>query len=168
VAGAEEQADALARADMLVTTAAHADEVRGLAAGMGKLCVVASLRQDLRDEIRRLLRAGPLYFIGTDPRFEAKLRRDFAAAPEGDHLRTVVLGRDDPRAIPAGSPAYVMRTARDVLGGPPSQVRALPSLRAFSHETARVILGFMVRENERAAAARELSQSGADWSGAAA
>jgi hypothetical protein len=169
VARAEEQADELARADLLVTTGAHGDQVRKLATRLDKPCVVASLRQDLTEEIRRLLRAGPLYFIGTDPRFAEKLRREFAGVPEGDHLRMVVLGQDDPGAIPPGAPAYVMRTARDVLGGPPSQVRTLPSLRAFSAETGRAILGFMVRENDRAAAARGLTESGADrWSGAAA
>jgi hypothetical protein len=169
VAGAGEQADQLARADLLVTTAAHADEVGRLASQLEKPCVVAALRQDLTDEIRRLLRAGPLYFVGTDPRFAAKLRRDFAGVPGGDHLRTVVLGRDDPAAIPAGTPAYVMRTARDVLGGPPPQVRALPSLRAFSADTARAILRFMVRENGRAAAARGLPGGGTErWGGAAA
>lgn len=169
VADAEEQADELARADLLVTTAAHAAEIRELAARLDKSLVVASLREDLRDEIRRLLRAGPLYFIGTDPRFALKLRRDFAGIPERDHLRTVVLGRDDPAAIPEGAPAYVMRTARDILGGLPTQVRALPSLRAFSAETATAILTLMVRENGRAIAARGSSGSGVqEWSGAAA
>jgi hypothetical protein len=166
---ADEQANDLSRADLLVTTAAHAEEVGWLAARFDKPCIVASLRPDLTDEIRRLLRAGPLYFIGTDPRFAEKLRRDFAGVPEGDHLRTVVLGQDDPAGIPEGAPAYVLRTARDILGGPPPQVRALPSLRAFSAETARAILGFMVRENHRAAAARGLTDSSAErWSGAAA
>jgi hypothetical protein len=169
VARIEEQADELARADLLVTTAAHADDVRGLATRLDKPWVQASLRQDLRDEIWRLLGAGPLYFVGTDPRFADKLRRDFAGAPGGDHLRTVVLGQDDPAAIPAGSPAYVMRTARDILGGPPPHVRALPTLRAFSAGTAKALLGFMIRENDRAAAARGPAEHGAErWSGAAA
>ena len=169
VTTAEDQADELARADLLVTTATHADEIGALASRLGKVCIVATLRQDLRDEIQRLLQVGPLYFIGTDPHFADKLRREFAGTPEGDHLRTVVLGRDDPAAIPAGAPAYVMRTARDVLGGPPPQVRALPSLRAFSADTARAILGFIVRENGRAAAARASVDDGVErWSGAAA
>jgi hypothetical protein len=48
-------------------------------------------------------------------------------------------------------------------------VRALPSLRAFSADTARAILRFMVRENGRAAAARGLPGGGTEhWGGAAA
>ena len=157
VVHAEAHASALARADLLVTTPAHAEEVRELATRLGKFCVVASLRQDLTDEIRRLLRAGPLYFVGTDTRFAEKLRRDFKGVPGSEHLRTVVLGEDDPTAIPAGAPAYVMRTARDLLGGTPPQVRALPTLRALSADTVRAILGFLVRENDRAIAARGLT-----------
>ena len=154
VADLGDQAPELRRADLLVTTAAHADAVQALAGRLGKPCVIVALRQDLLDEIRRLLLAGPLYFVGTDPRFAEKLRREFGGTSGAEHVRTVVLGRDDPGAIPTGAPAYVMRTARDVLGGPPSQVRALATLRAFSSETSRAILGFMVQENARAVAAR--------------
>jgi hypothetical protein len=154
VTRAEEHIPELARADLLVTTPSHAAEVQALAARLEKPCVVATLRQDLTDQIRRLLHTGPLYFVITDPRFGEKLARDAEGSPDGGHLRTVVLGRDDPAAIPVGAPAYVMRTARDLLGGPPPQVRALPTLRAFSAETAREIVSFMVRENERAVAAR--------------
>lgn len=146
----------LRQADLLVTTAAHADEVGALAARLHKPYIVAAIRQDLTDEIRRLLRTGPLYFVGTDVRFADKLRREFQGTAAPENLRTVVLGRDDPAAIPTGAPAYVMRTAREVLGGPPKHVRALATLRAFSAETARAILGFMVRENARAVAARGL------------
>jgi hypothetical protein len=159
LAQAEDQAADLHRADLLVTTSAHADEVRTLAERFGKPCIVASLRQDLSDEIRRLLSAGPLYFVGTDRRFAEKLRRDFEGVPGADNLRTVVLGEDDPAAIPAGAPAYVMRTAREELGGPPAQVRALATLRAFSTQTAHAILSFVVQENVRAAAARGVTGS---------
>lgn len=159
VAATDADTPALHQADLLVTTAAHADEVGALAARLHKPYVVAAIRQDLTDEIRRLLRTGPLYFVGTDVRFADKLRREFQDTPAADHLRTVVLGRDDPAAIPVGAPAYVMRTARDVLGGPPKHVRALATLRAFSTETAQAILGFMVRENARAVAARGLDNT---------
>jgi hypothetical protein len=40
-----------------------------------------------------------------------------------------------------------MRTARDLLGGVPTQVRALPTLRAFSRETRLEILRLVVQRN---------------------
>lgn len=156
--GVEERHAELRRADLLVTTAPHAAEVEALAGRLGKPCIVASLREDLTREIDRLLRHGPLYFVGTDRRFAAKLQRQYAGRPGADNLRVVVLGQDDPDTIPDGAPAYVLRTARDRLGGPPPQVRLLATLRAFSTETARAILRFMVRENLRAAAARSMPE----------
>lgn len=161
---AEEHLSELRRADLLMTTASHAADVRALATRLEKPLVIAMLRRDLAEEIERLLRQGPLYFIGTDPRFADKLQRLYADVPGADNLRTVVLGRDDPATIPPGVPAYVMRTARDQLGGPPRQVRALATLRAFSAETARAILSFMARENLGAAAVRGtgLQEPGSD------
>ena len=168
VAQAEEHAAELRRGDLLVTTAGHAEQIRALAERFDKPWIVAAVRRDLADEIGRLLQVGPLYFVGTDPRFAEKLRREFGGLPGGENLRTVVLGEDDPAAIPAGAPAYVMRTARDALGGPPAQVRALPTLRAFSTETGRAILSFIVRENVRAAAARGFGSVSGPRAGAAA
>jgi hypothetical protein len=143
---------ALRSADLLVTTARHADAARRVGDRLGKPVVVAAMRPDLAAEIGRLLAEGPLYFVGTDPRFERKLRELYADAPAG-HLRVALAGRDDVAAIPDGSPAYVMRTARDVLGGVPPNLRPLSTLRAFSPETQRAILRWVLRANGAAARA---------------
>ena len=143
----------LRQADLLVTTPDHYADAQPVAARLGKRCIAVTLRPDILAEVRRLLAAGPVYFVGTDERFAAKVRHLFGAAG-ADNVRPVILGRDDPAAIPAGAPAYVMRTARDRLGGPPPQARALATLRALSTDTAREILAFVVRENTAAAAAR--------------
>jgi DNA-binding transcriptional regulator YhcF (GntR family) len=140
-------------ADLLVTTRRHADVARRLGDRVGKPVVVATIRPDLAAEIQRLLAEGPLYFVGTDPRFERKLRALYPDAPEA-HLRTVLVGRDDVAAIPDGSPAYVMRTARDLLGGVPPHLRPLSTLRAFSPETQREILRFILRGNAAALGVR--------------
>jgi hypothetical protein len=66
----------------------------------------------------------------------------------------VLVGRDDLAAIPDGSPAYVMRTARDLLGGVPPHLRPLSTLRAFSPETQREILRFILRGNAAALGVR--------------
>ncbi len=140
---------ALRAADLVVAGAAHADAAARAAAAAGKPLVVAAVRPDLAAEVERLLAAGPLYFVGTDPRFEAKLRATYRG-PHARNLRVALVGRDDVAAIPAGTPAYVMRTARDQLGGVPAQLRPLSTLRAFSAETQRAILRFVLRTNEAA------------------
>ena len=150
----DEPAPAAVRsADLLVTTPPHADVTRRLGVRFDKPVVVATLRPDLVAEIARLLADGPLHFVGTDPRFERKLRALYPDAPAA-HLRTVLVGRDDVAAIPAGSPAYVMRTARDLLGGVPSDLRPLSTLRAFAPETQRELLRFVLRANAAALGAR--------------
>lgn len=137
---------ALRSADLIVTTASHADAARPLGERLGVPVVVATIRPDLAREIARLLAAGPFYFVGTDPRFEEKLRSRYADAPAG-HLQIVLVGRDDVAAIPEGAPAYVMRTARDRLGGVPAHLRPLSTLRAFAPETQRELLRLVLRAN---------------------
>lgn len=144
---------ALRSADLLVTTGRHADVVQRLGDRLEKSVVVATIRPDLAAEIARLLAAAPFYFVGTDPRFERKLHQLYRDAPAG-HLRIVLVGRDDVDAIPDGSPAYVMRTARDLLGGVPSHLRPLSTLRAFAPETQREFLRFILRGNAAALGAR--------------
>jgi DNA-binding transcriptional regulator YhcF (GntR family) len=144
---------ALRSADLLVTTGRHADVVQRLGDRLEKSVVVATIRPDLAAEIARLLAAGPFYFVGTDPRFERKLHQLYRDAPAG-HLRIVLVGRDDVDAIPDGSPAYVMRTARDLLGGVPSHLRPLSTLRAFAPETQREFLRFILRGNAAVLGAR--------------
>ena len=132
--------------DFLVTTTYHADEVRPIAERLRKPLVAVTLREDLLTEIRRRLAVGPVYFVGTDVRVEDKLRRMFDGAP-AEHLRVLVVGRDDLASVPDGSPAYVLRSARDRLGGVPPNLRPLPTLRAFSRTTQRAILQIIVGAN---------------------
>jgi hypothetical protein len=144
----------LRRADLLVTTAAHADVVRALAERLGKTCVVVTQREDLARELDRLLAQGAVYFVATDPRFARKLAASEPARANPGRLRTTILGERDPATIPAGAPAYVMRTARDELGGVPEHVRALSTLHAFSAATREELLRYLVRANVQAARAR--------------
>jgi hypothetical protein len=104
--------------------------------------------------VGRLLAAGPVYFVGTDPRFASKLERLFGGQEGSANVRTLILGRDDVADIPADAPAWVMRTARERLGAMPAHVRALSTLRAFAASTQRELLRFVVQANLAALASR--------------
>lgn len=144
---------ALRDADVLVTTASHASTVAALARALGRPHVVVGWREDLQREVDRLLAREPVYFVGTDPRFADKVRRDFAAHPDRGRVFAVLVGDDGRVELPSGAAAYVMRTARDRLGGIPEGVRALSTLRAFSAETRARLVRFVVRRNRAAARA---------------
>jgi len=58
-----------------------------------------------------------------------------------------VLGRDDPKQIPADAPVYVTRSARARLGNAAVPGRVVPPARIFSSDSAREILRIVVRLN---------------------
>ena len=142
-------------ADLLVTTAYHAAEVQQLAERLGKRYVAVALRPEFLAEAARLLEQGPLYFVVKDPRFADKLPGMFASAAGVRNLRALVVGRDDLSRIPEGAPAYVMSAARRHLENLPIRMRMVPAPRVFSPESAKALLGFILRENIAALAAGE-------------
>jgi DNA-binding transcriptional ArsR family regulator len=151
---AEELPSHVRRADLLVTTPFHAGEVQAIAARAGKPWVAASLRADVYAEIARLLPAGPVYFVVTDPRFAMKLGRIFAHSAGAANLHVLVAGRDDAGRIPPDAPTYVTRRARERLREADLLQRVAPEERAFSAASAREILTFIVGANVAALAAR--------------
>ena len=154
---ADEPPLALRRADVLVTTTFHAAQVRAAAERFGKPWIVVSLSPEATDDVARGLREGPVYYVATDPRFEAKLRGILAPLGPLDNLRVLLAGRDDLDAIPPDAPTFVMSSARELVaarygarGGPG---RPIHPPRLFSDESARELLTFMVRANVAALAA---------------
>ena len=147
VRGARALPAELAHADLLVTTVAHATEVRPLAERLGKPLVLVTLRPEVISEVARLLASGPVYFLCTDLRFVPKLRAMYRGVPHADRITPVVLGMRGPADIPAGAPTWVMRSASDQLGGIPAHVNALPTARIFSGETTRALLSYLVHAN---------------------
>ncbi len=143
---------ALRRADLVVTTAVFAGQVHRVAEPLGRQVVTIVLRPELRREMERRLSQGPVYWVGTDPRFEQVLHAVHDPAGYGHNVRLVVLGRDDPDLIPEDAPTYVMRSAHEPLRGTPLGARVLPLPRVFSDETAREILTFVIRSNMAALA----------------
>ncbi|HSU95117.1 MAG TPA: GntR family transcriptional regulator [Gemmatimonadaceae bacterium] len=150
---ASESRAALQRADLIVTTTAHANEVQRVAREVDRPCVVVTLRNDILSEVERNLCAGPVYFICADVRYATKLEQLYANARGAENLRTVVLGWHDPASIPGGAPVWVLRTAHARHGALPSHVHALPTHRLFSAETTRTLLSFVLRANATAAGA---------------
>ena len=162
---------AIRRADVLVTTRTFAAAVQPLAARVGRACIVVGHRDDLTRDLERRLAEGPVYFVGTDPRFAERLHEAYAGRVDPSHVRPVILGEpgvgvgDAVAAIPPGAAVYVMRTARDRLGGLPPQVQVLPTLRAFARETRLEILRLLVARNLAAWSAQQGVAAGAQRAG---
>jgi hypothetical protein len=102
--------------------------------------------------VSRCLAEGPVYYVATDSRVEAKLRRMLAPVAPVQHLKVVLVDHDDLDAIPPDAPTFVMTSARAFVsarygenGGPGKFMFHPP--RSFSEATARELLSFLVRAN---------------------
>jgi len=139
----------LRHADLLVSTTHHAGEVRHLAARLGKPYVLVTLDPTQRAEVVRMLAERPVYVIGTDRRFAAKVRAIWSSEPGGANLRPLTVGEDTLDGVPAAAAVLVMPSARPLLADSPLLARALPP-RGLSRESARQILSFVVQRNVEA------------------
>lgn len=140
----------LRRADLIVTTAAHAEWGRALAADLRKPVLVIEVRADLVVGEWALLLRRPVYAIVASAEFGEMLRRFFASVPGVENLRVLVLGRDDLATIPPDAPTYVTQRVRRELGTTPIPGRILPAARTISAASAREIFAFIVRLNVEA------------------
>lgn len=137
----------LRRADIIVTTAAHAERVRALGATLQKPVQVIEVRPDLIVGEWAMLLRRPVYVVVATPEFGTMIR-DFFASVEGiENLHLVVLGRDDVSSIPADAPTYVTQGVRAKLAGVRIPGRILPTARTISAKSAREIFGFIVDSN---------------------
>ena len=135
------------RADMLLTTGAHAEVVRQLGRQLRKSVTVVEVRPELRGGEWALLLRRPLYVLVATPEFGDILLKFFADLPGIENLRIVVYGRDDLSSIPEGAPTYVTQRVRANLGGVRIPGRVLPSVRTISTESSRQLFAFIVRTN---------------------
>jgi DNA-binding transcriptional regulator YhcF (GntR family) len=141
----------VAGADLVLTTRFHAAEAERLGRRLRRPVLVATLDPVFINEVTRMLAAGRVWWICTDPRFAAKLPGMFGGAP----VRPVVLGRHPPEEIPAKDMVYATRRAADRLppGWRGGRVVTVP--RVFSAETQRALVSFLVRRNLESARASE-------------
>ena len=138
---------ALRRADLLVTTDAHAEWVRARAADLRKPAIVVDVRPELSGGEWALLLRRPIYAVVASPEFGEMLRRFYAAVPGIENLRVIVHGRDDLQQIPVGAPTYVTQRVRALLGDARIPGRILPAARTIAASSAREIFSFIVRSN---------------------
>ena len=140
----------LRRADLLVTTDAHAEQARALATELGRAAIVVQVRPELAGGEWALLLRRPVYAVVASEQFGEMLRRFFEGVPGIENLRILVLGRDDLEQIPAGAPTYVTQRVRAELGDIRIPGRILPPARTIAAESAREIFTFIVRSNVEA------------------
>ena len=145
---------AVRRADLLLTTAAHAERVRALGGDLRKPVTVIELRPDLTAGEWAFLLRRPVYAVVATAEFGEMLRNFFRDVSGVENLTIVVLGRDDLSTIPAGAPTYVTQSVRTQLAGTTVTIpgRILPPARTISMQSAREIFGFIVRSNLEALA----------------
>jgi DNA-binding transcriptional regulator YhcF (GntR family) len=129
-------------ADVVLTTRFHLAEAERLGKRLRRPVILATLDPAFITEVRRMLAAGPVWWICTDPRFAAKLPRMFPG-----EVRPVVLGPSPPDEIPAGDMVYATRRAADRLpeGWRGGRIVTLP--RVFSADTQRALVSFFIRRN---------------------
>ena len=149
----------LRRADMIVTTAAHADRMHALGAELRKPVQVIQVRPDLVVGEWAMLLRRPVYAVVATTEFGEMLRAFFSEVKGNENLHVIVLGRDDVSSIPADAPTYVTQSVRASLEGVRIPGRILPAARTISTESARAIFAFIVDSNLEAMARLALSQS---------
>jgi DNA-binding transcriptional regulator YhcF (GntR family) len=136
-----------AAADLVLTTRFHVAEAERLGRRLRRPVLVATLDPAFTHEVTRMLAAGRVWWICTDPRFAAKLPTLFPGAA----LKPVVLGQECPNQIPAEDMVYATRRAAERLPSGWRGGRVITVPRVFSEETSRALLTFLVRRNLRAA-----------------
>lgn len=135
------------RADLLVATRDQLPRVAPLASALGKPLVTITVRPDLVSPQWRELLGRPAYVVALDERFADLVRSYFGSMEGGSNVRTLIVGRDDLSAIPPDAPTYVTRAARERLGDATVPGRILPTARTLSPDSAREVLGHIIRAN---------------------
>lgn len=138
---------AVRRADLLVTTKAHAEWVIALGKELQKEVIVITVRPELRQGEWTMLLRRPVYVVVATAQFGEMLRQFYAAVPGVANLRIIVFGQDDLSAIPDGAPTYVTQGVRKHLGATRVPGRIIPAARTIAADSAREIFAFVVRQN---------------------
>lgn len=128
------------RAQLLVTTEAHAERVTAIAARLEKPSVAVTVRSELYESEWALLQAVRAYVLVADPRFAAQVEAYLRQTRPDAQVRVYVVGRDDVSALPPESPVYVTQAARDRLGPLRLPAGALAPARVLSETCVATVL----------------------------
>lgn len=144
--------EALASADVVVTTVFHAPAVRAAAARAGKPCVVVSTNPRFAAEVSRMLLRGDVTAVLVDPRFSARASAYLDVTSHRGHVRFVrvdQLGGAEAGPVDLRSETtLVTRAARRLLRLP--DYHLVPSPPTFiSPESARELCEVIVQAGLR-------------------
>ena len=139
---------ALERADLVVTTAAHALRLRRFDRGPRRPVLVAGVRQNILSDDWRLVLKGICFVVVADPRFAGVVREFLRAVPGAERVSIRVAGRDPLHDIPPDAPTYITEAARRVIGRTRLPGQLIPPARILDDDSARRIVEFIVRRNE--------------------
>lgn len=113
-------AQALAAADLVVTSVFHDAAVRAAASAVGKPCIVLSLNPDFAAEVNRQMAGHDVTAVIVDPRYAARARAYLEVTPHRGRVQLILVdeleGPEDERL--RGEAVMVTRAARRRLGLP--------------------------------------------------
>jgi len=140
--------EALAAADLVVTTVFHAVAARAAAARAGKPCFVVTINPQFASEVSRRLRRGDVTAVIADPRYSARASAHLDVNPHQGRVRYVLvdqLGGAEAGPLDLRSEdVLITRAARRRLGLP--DYHLVPSPPPFiSLDSARELCGAIVQ-----------------------
>ena len=128
----------------------HSTTVERLANRLHLPFIAVTMCVDLYKEVAELLLTRPVYFVVTDARFEAKLRRTLSASSATNNLHVLVAGRDDLSTIPVQARVYITQLTRLRIRDRALLDRVLPEARVFSPETCHEVVRFLIQSKAAA------------------
>jgi DNA-binding transcriptional regulator YhcF (GntR family) len=137
----------LREADLVVTTAFHAQAVQAAAEALEKPFVMVTVNPEMAGIIKRRMRAGPLTLIAADPAYAERFREIYRAAGGADGLR--VVEAEDRLAISRldrTDPVLATRAARRRLPDLDLPL-LLPRYPSISPESTRELADAIIRLN---------------------
>lgn len=135
------------RAQLLITTKAHARRMAAMAKRLGKPLIVVGVRDDLVETHWEPLLAAKVYVVVADHRFQRIARSYLGDRPGAGNVRYLVAGRDDLSIVPPTAPTYVTEAARQRLGKLRIPGELIPPARLFANDCVREIVSAMVALN---------------------
>lgn len=140
--------DRLREVDMVVTTSYHSRLVRKAAENVGIPAITLTVNSEVVDTMQRRIREGGVTIVAVEAEFGNRMRAMYTDLIERPEQLRVVLA-DDPETISSldpREPVMLTRAARARLGDLENPL-LVPHSPTFSPQTAREILGLLIRLN---------------------